>query len=416
MEKLRAAGLIGGGLVPLAGALAKRYNKCLEMMGISPSTLGSFEVDAMGWSPQIAEEKADQYYLNSGDANVNAIIISPGQQDKPAHMPTHSFDRDLMNAVFVAYGKEIRDITKDSALCLNFNQKIDSFYESFDLLRYDTVTVSFKLLDALDVKKVEQLFLIKKFNTGNAFMDRDLHKDIIESAKTYGDLRDRRLELQPLSVKVNSFYTNAFGGVFILRDFIKDIMIFESEEEFNKAIKNDAFDGLIFHKYHDELITTLVSHIILEDDLKRAMRTPRYDRIKKHIFARYVENPEHSFKEILSSHFLFLKYLNALDLTQQKKINGFELYFQKLIIDKSIKPQDYIDREFFKALHRPHSSLDEENKALVWKLLVKIAPIDPVHLFWYDKAEFYKNYKLWSPTYKDWVIDCILENNKKHDL
>ena len=121
-------------------------------------------------------------------------------------------------------------------------------------------------------------------------------------------------------------------------------------------------------------------------------------------------------KKILSSHFLFLKYLNALDLTQQKKINGFELYFQKLIIDKSIKPQDYIDREFFKALHRPHSSLDEENKALVWKLLVKIAPIDPVHLFWYDKAEFYKNYKLWSPTYKDWVIDCILENNKKHDL
>ena len=162
MEKLRAAGLIGGGLVPLAGALAKRYNKCLELMGISPSALGSFEVDAMGWSPQIAEEKGDQYYLNSGDANVNAIIISPDQQDKPAHMPTHSFDRDLMNAVFVAYGKEIRDITKDSGLCLNFNQKIDSFYESFDLLRYDTVTVSFKLLDALDVKKLEQLFLIKK--------------------------------------------------------------------------------------------------------------------------------------------------------------------------------------------------------------------------------------------------------------
>ena len=416
MEKLKAAGLLGGGLVPLAGALAKRYNKCLEIMGVTPSVLSNFSIDAMGWSPQIAKEKKDQYYLNSGEANVNAVIISPDQQDKPAHMPTHSFDRDLMNAVFVAYGKEIRDITKDSALCLNFNQKIDSFYEAFDLLRYDTITVSFKLIDALDVKQVEQLFLIEKFNIGNAFIDRDLHKKIIESAKSFGDLRDRKLALEPLSVKVKSFYTKSFGGVFVLRDFIKDIMIFESEEEFKKAIKNVAFEGLLFHKNHDELIPTLVSHLILDGDLKKAMRSPRYDRIKKHIFARYVENPEHSFKEILDSHFLFLKYLNALSLDIQKKINGFELYFQKLIIDKSIKPKDFIDREFFKALHQPHSSLDEENKALIWKLLVKIAPIDPVYLFWYDKAEFYKNYNLWSPTYKDWVIDCILDNNKKHDI
>lgn len=416
MEKLKAAGLYGGELVSLTGALARRYNECLTMMGIAPTALVSFSVDAMGWSPEIAAEKKDNYYLNIGDANVNAIIISPNQQNKPAHMPSHSFDRDLMNAVFVAYGKEIRDITKDSALCLNFNQKIDSFYESFDLLRYDTVTVSFKLLDALDVKQVEQLFLIKKFNTGNAFIDRDLHKKIIKSAKTYGDLRARKLSLAPLSVKVKSFYTKSFGGVFILKDFIKDIMIFESEDEFNKAIKNENFDGLLFHKNHDELITTLVRHIILENDLKKALKTPRYNRIKKHIFARYIKTPEHSFKEILESHFLFLKYLNALKVDIRKKITGVELYFQKLIIDKSIKPKDFIDREFFKALHQPHSSLDEENKALIWKLLVKIAPIDPVHLFWYDKAEFYENYNLWSPTYKDWVIDCILENNKKHAL
>jgi hypothetical protein len=416
MEKLKVAGLFGGEVVSLTGALARRYNECLAMMGISPTALSNFSIDAMGWSPEIAIEKKDAYYLNIGDANVNAIIISPDQQNKPAHMPSHSFDRDLMNAVFVAYAKEIRDITKDSALCLHLDQKIDSFYESFDLLRYDTITVSFKLLNNLDLKQTEQRSLVKTFNTGNAFMDRELHSKIIDSAKTYGDLRARKLSLDPLSVKVKSFYTKSFGGVFILKDFIKDMMIFESQDEFNKAIKNETFDGLLFHKDHDELITTLVRHLILEGDLKKALRTPRYDRIKKHIFARYIENPEHSFKEILDSHFLFLKYLNALNIDIRKKITGVELYFQKLIIDKSIKPRDFIDLEFFKALHQPHSSLDEENKKLIWKLLVKIAPVDPVHLFWYDKAEFYKNYKLWSPTYKDWVIDCILENNKKHAL
>lgn len=284
MEKLKETGLFGGELVSLTGALARRYNESLAMMGIPPTALTNFSIDAMGWSPEIASEKKNNYYLNIGDANVNAIIISPDQENKPVYMPAHSFDRNLMNAVFVAYGKEIRDITKDAALCLHLDQKIDSFYESFDLLRYDTITVNFRLLNKLDVKQSEQLSLIRKFNSENNFMDRELHNKIIESAQTYGDLRDRKLSLEPLSVKVKSFYTKSFSGVFILRDFIKDIMIFESEAEFKKAIKNEAFDGLLFHKDHNELITTLVRHLILEGNLKKALRTPRYERIKKHIF------------------------------------------------------------------------------------------------------------------------------------
>lgn len=416
MEKLRAAGLFGGELIPLSGAVAKRYNQCLEMIGISPTSLDRFTIDAMGWSPEIAKEKKDNYYLNIGEANANAIIISPSQKDKPVHMPSHSFDRDLMHAVFVAYEKAIRDITKDAAICVNLDQNIDAFYESFDLLRYDKITVSFKLLNALDERQKEQQELIDTFNSGNAFMDREIHKKIITSANTYGDLRSRKLELEPLTLKVSSFYTVAFGGVFVLKDFIKDIMIFESEETYKKAIKNDAFDVLLFHKDHDELITTMVSHLILEDNLKKASKSKRYERIKKHLFASHIKKPQHSFKEILDNHFLYLKYLNELDVEVQKKVNGVELYFQKRIIDKSLKIEDFIDKDYLVALHAPHSSLEEEHKELIWKLLVKISPSDPVHLFWYDKAQFYKAYTFWDPSYQDWVIDCILENNKNQDL
>lgn len=413
MEKLKEAGLYGGALVPLSGSLATRYNGCLAMLGVSPTKLSEFSIDAMGWSPEIAQEKKDNYYLNIGEANANAIIISPDQRHKPVHMPSHSFDRDLMNAVFVAYTNPIRDITKDSAICVNLDQRIDTFYESFDLLRYGKITVSFKLLNDLDKKKEEQQELINKFHKANAFMDRQIHKELLDSAKKHGDLRDRKLKLEPLTLEVSSFYTRAFGGVFVLKNFIKDIMIFETMETFNQAIKNDTYDVLLFHKDHDELIETLVSHLILEGDLKKAIKTPRYQRIKKHIFSQHVEQPEHSFNEILDSHFLFLKYLNGLDIEVQKKINGAELYFKKLIIDKNLKIEDYIDSDYYKSLHRPHSSLDEEQVDLIWKLLVKIVPKDPVHLYWYDKAEFYENYASWSPSYKDWVIDRILENNKK---
>ena len=127
MEKLKEAGLYGGALVPLSGAVAKRYNKCLAMLGVSPTSLNRFSVDAMGWSPEIAEEKKDNYYLNIGEANANAIIISPSQKDMPVHMPSHSFDRDLMNAVFRSLRKTYSRYHKRFGYLCAFRSKYRHF-------------------------------------------------------------------------------------------------------------------------------------------------------------------------------------------------------------------------------------------------------------------------------------------------
>ncbi|WP_394747848.1 DUF6638 family protein [Spongiimicrobium salis] len=414
MEKLRAAGLFGGAMVPLSGSLIKRYNECLAVLGVTPTKLKKIEIDGLGWSPEVAEEKEDNFYLNIGEANTNAIIVSPAQKGKPVHMPSHSFDRDLMYAVFAAYERQIRDITKDAALVLHLDQKIDTFFEVFDLLRYEEITVSFEVLNGLDKKQREQEDLIEQFYEGNNFIDRELHQKIVDSAKAYGDLRHRKLYLEPIKVKASSFYTTAFGGVFVLRDFIKDILIFESEEVYKNAIGDTDHEVLLFHIGHDELLTTLVDHIIIEDNMKKAIKTPRYERIKRHLFSEHVQEREHSFQEILDSHFLFKKYLNKLNVDVQKKISGVELYYQRLIVNRNLKKEGYVDPIYAKALHAPHSSLEEEHAALIWKLLVKIAPKDPVHLYWYDKAAFYKAYKSWEPSYQEWVITRIQENNKKY--
>ena len=116
MEKLKEAGLYGGALVQVSGSIVARYNDCLAMLGLPPTTLDRFTVDGMGWSPEIALEQDNNFYLNIGEANPNAIIISPEQEGKPVHMPFHSFDRDIMTAIFAAYPLQIRDITKDLSL------------------------------------------------------------------------------------------------------------------------------------------------------------------------------------------------------------------------------------------------------------------------------------------------------------
>ncbi len=416
MEKLKQAGLFGGALVKVTGSLAERYNGCLAMLGVSPTQLKSFSIDGMGWSPEVAEEKGENYYLNIGEANSNAIIVSPLQKGKPVHMPFHSFDRDIMTSIFAAYDKEIRDITKDAAICVHLDQNIDAYYEPFDLLRYEKLSVSFRLLNRLQEKQQEQLELVEKFEEGNNFIDRNLHNELLESAKKYGDLRHRNLQLEPITLDIGSFYTKAFGGIFVLRDFVTDIIVFEDIEIFGKSIKDTVHEVSLFHTSHNELTSTLVNHRITEFDIKKAAKTKRYERIKSHLFVAHLEETEHPLHEVLDSPFLFKKYLNEIEVDSRKKLMSVELYNQRKIVERDLNIEQVVDIQYTKALLEPHSSLEEEQEELVWKLLTKIVPLDPLHLYWYDKETFYNTYPSWKDSYKDWVIQCILKENKNYSL
>lgn len=416
MKKLQRAGLFGGGLTVVSGPLVARYNDCLAMLGIKAVELKRFQIDGLGWSPEVAAELKDDYYLNLGDANSYGIILSPEQFDQPIYRPFHSFDRDLMYAVFTAYQKEIKDITKDSAICLHIDQGLDTYYESFDLLKIEKVSVHFKISGDLDKNKAEQMALIEEYNTGNNFFHREIHKKLLASALAYGDLRDRKVHLEPISVEVNSFYTKAFGGVFVLRDFIKEIMVFESMDTFKKSISNTTHEVMLFHKEHEELHKTLVDHLIVECNLKRAETTPKYTRIKKHLLVEHLKEAEHPMAEILENEFLYKRYFNTLSPDERKLISGVEIYNEKITQSNQYKRKDLVDHRIFLALHEPHSSIEDEHRALIWKLLVKIMPLDPVALYWFDKESFYELFPKYDESYQDWIIERIKERNKEFKL
>ena len=367
----------------------------------------------MGWSPEIAEEHGNLFYLNRGEANPSAIILTPLQQGKPVHMPFHSYDRNMMHAIFAAYGPRISDITKDSAICVDLDQYIDAFYQPFDLLRYDKITVKFMLSNQLDKVQQEQKALISEFYRENNFINEKIHTKLLESAKKYGDLRNRHLVLEPLDFFVTSFYTKAFGGVFILRDFIEPIMIFESMERFKEAIKDTSHEVLLFHMSHNELMATLNRHSIIEADYTEVVKSDRYERVKKYAMAQALDQPNHPIGEILNNDFLYKKYLNEMEPEAQKRVISLERYLAQRKMTPSINIGDYVDNQMMKALHQPHSSLTEEERELIWKLLIKIAPEDPLFLYWYDKALFYKIYETWDESFKDWAIQLILNNKNK---
>ena len=370
MQKLKQANLYRSELIPVSGKLVERYNKCLKTLGFKETKLKSFSIDGVGWSPEIAEEKNDMQYLNHGEANPHGIIISPLQKGKPVYLPFHSFDREMMQHVFRTHGRKINDITRDSAICIDFDQAIDVFYEPLDVLKYDDVSITFRLIDQLEDKQKEQLRLVDKFNHGNNFIDEDLHQELLDSAKAYGDLRNRDLRLHALHFTTGSFYTRAFGGVYLLRDFIKPIVVFEDKEVYKQAIKDTVHDVLIYHIAQPELVTKLKDHIIIECNLESMVKTPNYDRIKKYELNKFLKDTEHPVKDILNDKVLFKSYLNKIDIEARKQVMSVELYLERLERSNAYKLEDIVDQSFYFALHQPHSSLSAEHRDLIHKLLI----------------------------------------------
>lgn len=407
MQKLIKANLYRSELIPISGKLVERYNKCLEKLGFTKTKLTSFSIDGIGWSPEIAEEKNEVFYLNNGEANPHAIIITPLQKGLPIYNPFHSFDVELMKLVFRTHAKKIQNITRDSAICIDFDQNIDVFYEPLDVLSYQEVTIKFHLIDNLEQAKKEQLKLIETFHKDNNFIDENLHQKLLKSAKKYGDLRERDISLASIIYTSDSFYTKAFGGIYLLRNFIKPILVFENQEAYKEAINDTTYDVLMFHITQPELVTQLRDHVIIECDLAKEIPTKRYERIKKFIFGEALKETQHPVNDILKDKMLFKSYLNKVDIKTRKKVMSVERYLDKKQINPDIKINDIVDEEFYFSLHKPHSSLRPNHQDLIWKLLINIAPKDVLFWYWYDKEDFYANFKTWQESKKDWVIETI---------
>ncbi len=407
MQKLIKANLYRSESISISGKLVERYNKCLVKLGFTRTKLTSFSIDGVGWSPEIAQEKGVSFYLNNGEANTHAIIITPKQKGLPVYNPFNSFDAALMKIVFKKHEQTINDITRDSAICLEFDQKIDAFYEPLDVLRYKDISIKFYLIDNLQKAKEEQLKLVELFNNDYNFIDENIHKKLLISAKKYGDLRERNLNIEDVTFTTDSFYTKAFGGIYFLRDLVIPVLIFEDEATYKEATKDTTHDVLMYHISHPEMIEKLISYNVLELDLEEEATKKRHKRIQQFMFSSYLKQTTHPVKDILQERILFKSYLNKIDIASRKKVMGLERFLEKQKMSKNTNPKDIIDQEMYIALHKPHSSLKPNYQDLIWNLLVNISPKDVLFLYWYDKEQFYKQFKTLEDSTQDWIIETI---------
>ena len=411
MEKLKRSELFGAALVPVTGALVERYNKCLSYIGTTPTKLRNFHIDAMGWSPEIAEEKEDFLYLNSGEANPNAIILSPKQNEKPAYSPFHSFDREIMEAVFKQHELAIKDITRDAAICVDLDQYIDAFYEPEDLLKYNQITVGFTVVDDLYSIQQQQLQLIKEFREEDNFLDESLHLKILASARKFGDLRSRTLQMDNMDHKTGSFYTKAFGGVFVFRrpGSGKNILIFESKEEAEKVETSSKTHA--FHIEDKRYYSSLAAEKMIVLDPEISVQSGYFERVKKAIFLSQLKDPTHDMSAILENPNVYKRYLNKLSAESRKQLVILDRLQDNADDENALSVEGGLTPEVLACIQIPSPELPMNEQELIWKLIVKTTDYkDPLFLYWYDKQSFYEDYAAWDESYKDWVIKLIKQN------
>ncbi|MBI1984818.1 MAG: hypothetical protein HYS60_01750, partial [Candidatus Wildermuthbacteria bacterium] len=140
MKQLIGNKLLYAGLVPLdSRELVDRYNECLRIAGIEPTRLKRINIDGAGWSPEVAEEKGNTFYLCHDVANPMAIIVSQAQFKKPVYFPTYSWMRRMLRSVFDGNFREIADITATHGLVIDFDNQLASFESPADLLLLNSI-------------------------------------------------------------------------------------------------------------------------------------------------------------------------------------------------------------------------------------------------------------------------------------
>jgi hypothetical protein len=410
MEKLHEAMLIDEGLTPINSELmVKRYNDCLTTMGFSPTGLDNFRIDALGWSPEIALEKGDRFYMSHGEANQFAIVMRPAQCNKPVYHAYYSFSRDLMEDFFIRYQQQITQVTKSTAIWLDMDQDITSYENPYDLLMIDSFVVRVETLSGISGHAEHQRALAHKFmHTPEGWFDPGLRAKIIESAASHGDLRYKNVVLKDYHfTDLRSFYTAAFGGMYVLRDVCGDrdyLLIFLDESQ---ARTYGATDPNVFYIQDPNLLALLRSENILRDRLSYYRKYPdtmEFIRECMLVDAISYEYPDIRIVELSSGQ--KKKYARELNPLLPDSFAELERLIRRLRSDtppssKSLSP------ELSTSLLYPDLNLPVPLRRILRHMLCELNPLDVMKLYIYHKEKFLEDYKNWPESKQRWAIDEI---------
>lgn len=410
MQKLQETGLFGGGLVRInSPRLVERYNKGLALIGVPPTSLTEFEIDGIGWSPQVAEEKGRIKYFSPNADTQFALILTPDQKGLPIYTPFNSFDRALMEKFFMQFAKQIADVTQISAICLDIAGDITHFGSPLDLLMIESTTVKSSDVESLMKAAVEQRKLVSEFRSSEKlWADTSFCEKLIASAESHGDLRFRAITIPDMNyTEIRSFYTRAFGGTYVFRDIKKAeyLLVLEDDTQADHTVEHEQ----IWLASDIELPGLLIKEDLAEVTLSEYREKPGLERIEKlrgYLFAHayYANGGEEDLTTVSDTQ----KRSWLSEHKDQLPAVYFELERLTAQLRKGTAIRDIeVSDEAKLLLMHPDKKHRDCTRKVVWQLLTRLVPYDVEHLFVYNRVLFYTLYRAWSAPKQVWAINQL---------
>lgn len=382
--------------------MVDRYNSALEIITGHRTAFSEFQIDATGFSPEIAEELGDPDYLNPLGTNRKYILITLSQKDLPVLDPRFSSTGTMMRDFIARNEEALFLLTSRDAVWGEMEDATWRIRSIEDLLsikkiRFTVNTPTGILENAERLSEMVQEFTASK----DMWRDDAVIEEMVELAKSVGDVRRHHAVPDRLEYRKDNYHTSHLGGLYVFSLPSGTVLLHEDpafqtditwQGKKIRCIPVSDTEAVINFLFDNDLIVLPRADTVVENqvELLRTLEFLAFDHIsaqrpteklsgydfnktRSAIYAYHDEMPV-AFHEIQRA----LKYCDA------------GLAWDADLIDAS-------------TLAYMAKTVPGANQALVEHLLAHLTPADYLGSYLHNRPLFFKRYETWNDARRDYT-------------
>ncbi|SLN60978.1 hypothetical protein AQS8620_02768 [Aquimixticola soesokkakensis] len=401
MRLLIERGLMFGGLVVVdSPALIERYNRALERLTGRRTQLSDFHVDLAGYSPEIADELEAPDYLDRAGANRRFILLSTAQKHSPLLREKFSVMRDLIRRFITDNEAALFALTARDAVAGEVVSSVVDLSSPARVLDIHSLSIEADTTNSrvADARKLEAR--ITEFRTReDGWYDDVLIAQMIDLARSTGDVTRNPVTLSRLDAREESFWTSHFGGLYVLRDVAAPAVI-----RGGAALEGDLPLPVIDIAARNAVARFLTDNSLVEP-VVRARGTQGATFLAQKLDFMVVEAASAAGVSIGTGTPRALR-----DAAQQlgpalpEAAQGLGALLRWSQEGGSWPALSSQHPAYFYTLR---AAAEHPLAPLVNRLLAELCPADPVQAFLWNKPQFYATYARWAEPMQAFVADWL---------
>lgn len=259
-----------------SSSLIERYNQALFFLTKKTTALASFRIDKTGYSPEIARELGDHYYLCSSTectSKANVVIVSINQLKLENISHFTSIECNVLHDIETNNLGDLIDFLSISPIVIEFNYSVD-FLSNFIESVLNKVSVSYRVVDPKGAflsfqKYQDEIALIEKKD--DLFYLTDSNFDNLSELRDLAFLNAKG-KVDPLTIHFPSgkydnieYYSPLFGGFYCLKSnenhlfFFKKNLSLRSSPNKNISIVEMSDASKVHNKLAENQLTRRVN-------------------------------------------------------------------------------------------------------------------------------------------------------------